>query len=678
MHNSQVKLSIQDFKSRYSYQVFTNVMGKTFSNGKSILSPLREEKNPSFSIFKDDKSAEYLFKDFGSGESGDCIKFLMLMKNIEFKDAIVLLQQDFNCIITDDTHSQATLINRTTPATKSMESSKPYELKDRIKFNQQEADYFKQYKIKPDILKKFNVFALDSYTLPNGTNINRKENELIFCYKNEGWVKIYKPNQKYRFQYLGNKPPDFIFGYNELPVSGDLLILTGGEKDVLTLSSLGYNAISLNSETASFPKSKIDELKNRFKEIIVLYDIDETGLKASENLCKVNGFKQAILPDEILQKSGKDISDFIKQGYTIDDLKTVLDSAFIIDSGIQSNSILIVQPVNKWIEDSKLLPIPKMLFDSFWYEGEICILFADTNLGKSILAVQIGNSISKGERIYPFKLDALKQPVLYFDFELSQKQFEVRYSNDYQDHYHFENSFLRAEINPDSEIPSNFKDFESYLVFDIEQQIINTGVKILIIDNITYLRADNEKARNALPLMQQLKFIKKKYNLSILALAHTPKRDLTKQLSHNDLQGSKMLINFCDSSFAIGKSFQDSNLRYLKHIKTRSTEALYDTDNVCLCFINKESNFLAFEFQDYAKEKDHLKSMSDSQASELESNIIELKESNPYLTSREIALQLGTNHTKVNRVLRKNQSKSDLEQVEHLEQVVPTVPSVPK
>jgi len=61
-----------------------------------------------------------------------------------------------------------------------------------------------------------------------------------------------------------------------------------------------------------------------------------------------------------------------------------------------------VKTAQQWIEEAKLRPIPKMLFDVFWFEGEICILFADTNLGKSILGVQIGNSISKGEAIRGF------------------------------------------------------------------------------------------------------------------------------------------------------------------------------------------------------------------------------------------------------------------------------------
>jgi RecA-family ATPase len=254
----------------------------------------------------------------------------------------------------------------------------------------------------------------------------------------------------------------------------------------------------------------------------------------------------------------------------------------------------------------KTRPIPKMLFSEFWFEGELCILFADTNLGKSILAVQIGNSISRGEQIRGFKLETPKQPILYFDFELSDKQFENRYSIKFEQHYSFDNNFIRVEINPDATIPET-QTFEDYLNHSLERSINETGAKVLIIDNLTYLKNETEKAKDALPLMKHLKALKNKYGLSILALAHTPKRDLSKPITRNDLQGSKMLINFCDSSFSIGESHSDKNLRYLKQIKQRNTEQIYDAENVCVCQIDKPLNFLLFEFVNFGKEWEHLK-----------------------------------------------------------------------
>ena len=72
-----------------------------------------------------------------------------------------------------------------------------------------------------------------------------------------------------------------------------------------------------------------------------------------------------------------------------------------------------IKSANKTMIEAAKRPNPKSLYKTFWYEGETCCLFADTNLGKSILAVQIASEI------------AVNEIVLYFDFELSDKQFQL-------------------------------------------------------------------------------------------------------------------------------------------------------------------------------------------------------------------------------------------------------------
>jgi len=315
----------------------------------------------------------------------------------------------------------------------------------------------------------------------------------------------------------------------------------------------------------------------------------------------------------------------------------------------ESKGLFTVKTASRWIEQAKTRPIPKMLFSEFWFEGELCILFADTNLGKSILAVQIGNSISRGEQIRGFNLETTKQPILYFDFELSDKQFENRYSIKFEQHYNFDNNFVRVEINPDASIPEALS-FEDYLNYSLERSITETGAKVLIIDNLTYLKNETEKAKDALPLMKHLKALKNKYGLSILALAHTPKRDLSKPITRNDLQGSKMLINFCDSSFSIGESHSDKNLRYLKQIKQRNTEQIYDAENVCVCQIDKPLNFLLFEFVNFGKEWEHLKQHTEKDRDNLNEKVIELKQLGRSL--RDIGAELGISHMKVSRILK--------------------------
>jgi hypothetical protein len=272
------------------------------------------------------------------------------------------------------------------------------------------------------------------------------------------------------------------------------------------------------------------------------------------------------------------------------------------------------------------------------------------------LAVQIADSISKGQQIPGFKLEAKKQPVLYFDFELSPKQFEVRYSvkNEarkvFENHYSFDDNFKRIEINPDAEIPTE-STFENYLNQSLEQSIIETGAKILIIDNITYLKNETEQAKHALPLMRYLKDLKSKYSLSILALAHTPKRDLSRPITQNDLGGSKMLYNFIDSCFAIGQSNTDKNLRYIKQIKARNTAMIYDTENVIVCQIDKPYNFLAFEFIDFGAEREHLKQLTEKDHESKLSEALELKKQG--LSNVQIAKQFGVSEGAVRKWFKK-------------------------
>lgn len=342
--------------------------------------------------------------------------------------------------------------------------------------------------------------------------------------------------------------------------------------------------------------------------------------------------------------------DFEKFGIGVEDIKTEVEQ--LIRQGNEakeSKGLFTVMEANRWIEQAKTRPIPKRLCGELWFEGELCILFADTNLGKSILAVQIGNSISMGEQIRGFKLESTKQPILYFDFELSDKQFENRYSKEFEQHYNFDCNFIRVEINPDASIPES-QSFEDFLNHSLERSIIETGAKVLIIDNLTYLKSETEKAKDALPLMKHLKALKNKYGLSILALAHTPKRDLSKPITINDLQGSKMLINFCDSSFSIGESHSDKNLRYLKQIKARNTEIIYDAENVCVCQIDKPNNFLLFEFVNFGKEWEHLKQHTEKDKENLNGKVNELKQQGRSL--REIGVELGISHMKVSRILK--------------------------
>lgn len=314
-----------------------------------------------------------------------------------------------------------------------------------------------------------------------------------------------------------------------------------------------------------------------------------------------------------------------------------------------SIGVMSIKTANRTILEASLLPTPRALWDSFWYEGELSCLFADSNVGKSILAVQIADRIARTDN------------VLYLDFELSEKQFQLRYTSEHGKPYTFPERLYRVSLDCNSLLEA---DFEEAIMGGIEQMALQTGCKIFIVDNLTYLCCAMEKGDAAGRLMIQLNNLKKKYGLSVLVLAHTPKRSLDCPITSNDLAGSKRLYNFFDSVFAIGKSAQDGELRYVKQLKVRYGTFSHDADNVIIYEIEKVDAFLQFVFRGYSTEKEHLKKLGDNESSQRDCQILQLSRSGKSV--REIASQVNCGKSTVSRIIQRNRKVEES-----------TVPSVP-
>ncbi|HEX3383709.1 MAG TPA: AAA family ATPase [Mucilaginibacter sp.] len=295
----------------------------------------------------------------------------------------------------------------------------------------------------------------------------------------------------------------------------------------------------------------------------------------------------------------------------------------------------------------------KMLFGEFWFKDELCILFADTNMGKSVLAVQIANSLSRRSLVGPFAMQAGPLKVLYIDFELTTKQFCDRY-RDEKGSFNFSDNFFRADFNPEAEMPESVTSFNEFVIAGVEYKIELIKPAVLIIDNITCLRGGTENSSAALQLMKLLKLMKKQYSLSILVLAHTPKRNPYRPVTVNDLQGSKMLINFADSAFAIGRSTKQKGMCYLKQIKQRSIGQTYGEDNVCLCRLHAGKGFLRFLFSGNGREKDHIRPTVTLEREKLKEASLLLAAKG--LSQRQIAEKLDVSAGLVNRMLKNIQT----------------------
>ncbi len=99
-------------------------------------------------------------------------------------------------------------------------------------------------------------------------------------------------------------------------------------------------------------------------------------------------------------------------------------------------------------------------------------------------------------------------------------------------------------------------------------------------------------------------------------------------------------MNFCDSSFAIGESSSDSSFRYIKMIKVRSTEHIYDSYNIIVCQITKPDNFLHFNFLHLDSEYKHLKTVTERDREILEEEVRRCIVEQPSISAYAIAKRL--------------------------------------
>lgn len=317
---------------------------------------------------------------------------------------------------------------------------------------------------------------------------------------------------------------------------------------------------------------------------------------------------------EGIAKLSQNIGKMFGIGEDIFDLRNELAQELRI---MPPTGYLQAQTMQDAITDGMNEPPMLQLFGNLWRTGEITLLWGEEGSGKSILAVQVADCITKGEPIFDGitmnECDAMK--ILYCDFELLKAELASRYTNQETGAmYDFDKEkFIRITENDDWDMSTkvNVIDF-------IEDAIATLQAEALIVDNITWLTSQSAHDTDvALELMKRLKSINKRSKMPMLILAHSKKRtNKTQPIDKGDLAGSAHISRFATNSVAIGRSAADPEIRYIKQVKQRNGKEVYTEDNVIVCTITKKNNMVQFEYLEMGKEQDHLADWNNKEAQE--------------------------------------------------------------
>ena len=258
--------------------IMQHYTGLDVSSKKLMLSPFRVDNHFTVSFYKSKSDILYLH-DFATNEHINCFQAVMKKFGVNYYEALDIIAKDFNLIDGENNNTEVE-IPKIAPLKETKSSVIQVQIKD---YSDEELEWWSKFGISKKTLKKFHVYSLEHVFVNGELRFTSSKQCPIYGYyfgkdKNsvEKW-KIYFPlRQEYRF--LNNLSKKVLQGYHQLPKTGDLLVITKSMKDLMAMYEFGIPAVSPNSETLFVEDKKLEEFKQRFKHILVIYDNDRPGL----------------------------------------------------------------------------------------------------------------------------------------------------------------------------------------------------------------------------------------------------------------------------------------------------------------------------------------------------------------------------------------------------------------
>lgn len=273
-----------------------------------INSPLRKDNHPSFAIYSKD-GVHVKYKDFATGDSGNIFNLLQNMWNLSFKDMLAKINENtIQGIVTTKTGGRKVSVARSKIECKIREWKK------------HDFEYWNQFGITEVWLKYAEIYPVSHVfvTKPEGERYTFIADKYAYAYvehkENNTAVKIYQPYNKKRCKWLSGFDGSVISLWTKIPETGDKVVICSSVKDALCLwCNLGIPAIAVQGEGYAISETAKNELLRRYKEVYILFDNDEAGLKDGASLASRTGFKNLILPKindakdiaELYQKTDK-------------------------------------------------------------------------------------------------------------------------------------------------------------------------------------------------------------------------------------------------------------------------------------------------------------------------------------------------------------------------------------
>lgn len=276
-----------------------------------INSPLRQDRHPSFGVYSPNGRRIY-YTDLSTRDRGGLFDLLGHMWNCSYKEVLTRINEDiskFNGSASIHTYTPCTVRSTST-------YNRDTDLQCKVRdWRDYDIEYWASYGISLEWLKYAEVYPISHKIVIKGSQryvFGADKYAYAYVEHKEGKVtlKIYQPFNKAGYKWSNKHDRSVISLWTKVPEYGDKICICSSLKDALCLwANANIPSLSIQGEGYNMSDTAISELKRRYKEIYILLDNDEAGLKDGLSLSESTGFTNVVLPKF---EGGKDISDAFK------------------------------------------------------------------------------------------------------------------------------------------------------------------------------------------------------------------------------------------------------------------------------------------------------------------------------------------------------------------------------
>ena len=337
---------IQDLQEKVDIDEVISSHVSLRRRGKTLvgLCPFHNEKTPSFTVYPDTRS----FYCFGCGAGGDVISFVRRIENLDYIEAVKAVAQIAGMSMPEDGYDDTLSKKRMRLLAANREAARFFNACLMDEKNRFAFDYFLKRGLSPNTIRKFGLgyapndwrkliehmrskgFTEEELVLANLARRSEK-NGRTSCYDNfrnrvmfpiidlRGNVIAFggrvmddsKPKYINTSDTLVYKKSNGVFALNFAKNANEnKLILVEGYMDVIALHQAGFgNAIACLG--TAFTSEQANLLSRYADEVIICYDNDEAGRKATEKALSVLG-KTGLKLRVVAMSGGKDADEIIR------------------------------------------------------------------------------------------------------------------------------------------------------------------------------------------------------------------------------------------------------------------------------------------------------------------------------------------------------------------------------